>query len=43
MFNEKEKKSDWILKQFLTAAKRADYGFKEKNYKNEENEKWLIR
>lgn len=42
MFNEKEKKSDWILKQFLIAAKCADYGFKEKNYKNEENEKWLI-
>lgn len=38
-----KKNSGWILKQFLIEAKCADYGFKEKNYKNEENEKWLIR
>lgn len=31
------------MKQFLIVAKYTDYGFKEKNYKNEENEKWLIR
>lgn len=42
MLNEKEKNSDWILKQFLIVAKHADYVFKKKNYKNEENEKWLI-
>lgn len=28
--------------KFLIVAKCADYGFKEKNYKNEENKKWLI-
>lgn len=38
----KKKKRDWILKQFLIVAKCADYDFKEKKYRNEENEKWLI-
>lgn len=30
MLNEKEKNSDWILKQFLIVAKHADYVFKKK-------------
>ena len=42
LLNGKEKVRLDCVAKFLIVAKRADYGFKEKNYKNEENEKWLI-
>lgn len=43
LLNRKEKKIrlDSAAK-FLIVVKCADYDFKYKNHKNEENEKWLI-